>query len=145
MRHAILMTPRDRSLLHQAPIALAHTSLRRLAYRAMFAVARRMRAKGPDPNRRPQEPLAGMPNIATQGEDSIAKKQVYFLTFPHPHVERSQEGVALVAPGTLSREDILRRVQKACKEPVYIHRSCGEAPSSVVRESKADGFLWSGM
>lgn len=85
----------------------------RLFDNAMFAVARRMRAKGPAPNispqqsqQFPQQPMAGLPAMSDQEEQLIAKRQVYFLTFPHPHVERSKDGVQLVAPGSLSREDI---------------------------------------
>ena len=75
--------------------------------------------------------MVGLPTMSDQDEQLAAKRQVYFLTFPHPHVERSKDGIELVAPGTLSREDILRRVLESCASPVYTHRWSGDGPSSV--------------
>ncbi len=122
----------------------------------MFAPLRRMRAKGPglrpqqlqptvdalappprgpdsDPPQASQQPLENMPSTSACEEAPSAKRQVYFLTFPHPHAEFGQDGVALVAPDSLSRQELLQRVLGACASPEYVHRWSGDAaPSSVV-------------
>ena len=97
----------------------------------MFAPLRRMRSKGPDPRRESQQPVGSMPALPGEEEDPSAKRQVYFLTFPHPQAERGQDGVKLVAPDSLTRRDVLQKVLDACASPVYVQRWSGDAPSEV--------------
>ena len=47
-------------------------------------------------------------------------RQVYLVTFPHPRAAASVDGVALVAPETMSKDNLLRCFQEACKHPVYV-------------------------
>ena len=79
---------------------------------------KRMRAKGPDP-RPAQAPLEAEPAHDAASEDLKAKRQVFFVTFPHPNAEFSQCGVTLVAPDRVSRADLLEKMQHACAAPAY--------------------------
>ena len=60
-----------------------------------------------------------MPEFPDAEQDN-AKRQVYFLTFPHPRTEFAQDGTKLVAPDTQTKIDILKKVLDAC-ETLYAH------------------------
>ena len=81
-------------------------------------VRRRMRSKTTPPHRRPQNPL---PDILELGDEGTAedKKKVYLVTLPHPKQDRSADGFPLVAPGSLSKQDILERFRDSCAHPIY--------------------------
>ena len=68
-------------------------------------------------------------------------RQVYFLTFPHPHAEFAQDGTKLIAPDTHTRRDILKKVLDACAKPCYAHghmaSSVGVSMVAVLRELHA--------
>ena len=111
----------------------------------MMRVRRHTSAKGPDPNRVAQEPLPSPPEL--EAEDGTSKRQVYLVTFPHPHVAADRRGVPLQAPGMLSREDILGKLLEACAAPIATSPNPQSAPhpvalsaAAVFREfHKADG------
>ena len=75
----------------------------------------------------PQQPLIAVPELPGAELDN-AKRQVYFVTFPHPRAEVAQDGTKLVAPDSQTRGDILKKVLDACAKPSYAH---GYMASSV--------------
>ena len=76
--------------------------------------ARRLREKTPPPPQTPTE-FVTLPSE----EGSSALRQVYLVTLPHPRQIHSSTGVPLVAPGSLSKEEVLRRFLHACTFPMY--------------------------
>ena len=66
-----------------------------------------------------QEPLVLVDDWAA-GERAGARRQVYLITFPHPQASHSKCGVKLVAPGSMSKTDLLNRVLDACAKPAYM-------------------------
>ena len=84
-----------------------------------LAGARRVHRKSaPSAWRSAQEPLAELPDFEAE-ETQGARKCVCNVTFPHPKQPASAEGVTLVAPETLGRPELLRRVLAACAAPAY--------------------------
>ena len=59
-----------------------------------------------------------LPDYAASEKPS-ARKSVYLVTASHPKQERSACGVRLVAPETLSRQQVLDAVLDIMKHPVY--------------------------
>ena len=51
---------------------------------------------------------------------SQALRQVYLVTLPHPIQSHSDTGVPLVAPGSLHKNEVLRRFLAACASPIYV-------------------------
>ena len=68
----------------------------------------------------PQEPLSAPPELPDAEQDN-AKRQVYFLTFPHPRAGCTQDGTKLVAPEMLSKREIVKKVLDACETPIFAH------------------------
>ena len=63
-------------------------------------------------------------------EVANARKSVYLMTFPHPRQTRSKEGVPLIAPGILSRDELLEKVKDCFANPAFVDiKSIGEACS----------------
>ena len=91
---------------------------------------KRMRSKGPDP-RLAQTPLDAEPEHDAASEDPQAKRQVFFVTFPHPKTAFSQCGVQLVPPDRMSKADILQKLQQACDAPLYMHPRSVQSGFSV--------------
>ena len=82
----------------------------------MLQLARRVRVSGKQGSR--QEPLAAFPELGDEGSADTSRT-VYLVTLPHPKQERSQEGVKLVAPETMSKENVFRCFFDACAHPDY--------------------------
>ena len=79
----------------------------------------RLRRKTPPPAP-VQVPLCGpLPDFASY-EDDQARKTVYLITFPHPVTAFSQCGVRLVAPESLSKQQLLECVLHSCAMPDYV-------------------------
>ena len=97
---------------------------------------RRMRSKGPDP-RPAQAPLDAGPDHDTASEDQQAKRQVFFVTFPHVQAEFSQCGVRLVSPESLSRAGILQRLRSACAAPLYAHQKSAQDGCAIALSQAA--------
>ena len=78
----------------------------------MFSVVRRrVLQKGPDPQLGDQKPIVTPPeDMKAEAED--AKRQVYLVTFPHPRA-----GNGLVAPTSMSRLDLVKKLMRACAAP----------------------------
>ena len=89
----------------------------------MAQVRRRVVAKSRDPHAVPQDALAEPPRL--DAETAQAKKQVYLVTFPHPIAAAGQNGAPLVAPGTLTHQQLMEKILAACAAP-----SQANAPSS---------------
>ena len=85
---------------------------------AMVARMRRMRCKVKDP-RPQQEPLSAEPAMDESAEEKSTKRQVHLLTFPHPQMAASASGVPLVAPGSIDRHSLLRKIIECCEKPEY--------------------------
>ena len=47
------------------------------------------------------------------------KRQVYLVTFPHPRQATSVDGVRLVAPSSMSKDQMLEKIRDAFAHPVY--------------------------
>ena len=62
---------------------------------------------------------------------SAAYKQVYLVTLPHPLQTHSCSGVALVAPGSLDKNEVMRRFLAACASPIYTDARCRQAGGGV--------------
>ena len=60
-----------------------------------------------------------------------ARKSVYLLTFPHPRRTKSKDGVLLVAPGTLSREELLEKIKDCFDNPEYVDVKTIDAGCSI--------------
>ena len=95
-----------------------------------------MRSKGPDP-RPAQAPLDAGPDHDTASEDKQAKRQVFFVTFPHVQAEFSQCGVRLVSPESLSRAGILQRLRSACAAPLYAHQKSAQDGCAIALSQAA--------
>ena len=63
-------------------------------------------------------PLVAVDDWAAD-ERAGARRQVYLITFAHPKVSHSKCGVKLVAPGSLTKHEVLARVLNACEKPMY--------------------------
>ena len=80
------------------------------------AVARtRLCAKTPPPKPRQAVVVGCQP----AGTENSAKRQVYLVTLPHPRRSVSSSGRQLVAPGSLSKTDVLNKFLDACAAPMY--------------------------
>ena len=82
----------------------------------MLQLAKRVRIDGKHASR--QEPLAAFPELGDEGTAETSRT-VYLVTLPHPKQERSQEGVKLVAPESMSKENVFRCFFDACAHPDY--------------------------
>ena len=101
----------------------------------MMRVRRRMTTKAPDPSRAGQESLLSPPDLGM--EDASSKRQVYLITFPHPRVAVGRGGAPLVAPGTLSHEEIIAKVLEACAAPIATSPNPLAASTPVVLSTAA--------
>ena len=72
-------------------------------------LAKRLRQKASSP---PQAPLTELPDFATE-EKSGSRKCVYLVTFPHPRQLRSSDGIKLVAPEVLTKQELMGRFIRA--------------------------------
>ena len=70
--------------------------------------------------------LATLPDFAAE-ENSEARKTVYLVTLPHPRQAVSEDGFRLVAPESLTKDEILERFLAACAAPIHT------SPRSVLR------------
>ena len=77
-----------------------------------------------------QKPLPEPLDLGDEGT-ADAKRSVYFVTFPHPQKEHSQQGVRLVAPETLAKGAMMDKFLDACGRPEYFNRNCRENAESV--------------
>ena len=50
----------------------------------------------------------------------VAPKRVYLVTSPHPRQQRSKDGYALKAPGSMTKSEVLDCLLGACQNPVYL-------------------------
>ena len=118
----VVVTPVPRGCDHCEP-ALRLKQVRRRAdeccgaKRVMLgAIRRQQRVNGKQPDPRAQ--LLPQPPVLPP-EEPRAKRMVYLVTMPHPVSERSTDGVKLVAPETLSKQDVLDRILLAAERPHY--------------------------
>jgi hypothetical protein len=65
-----------------------------------------------------QVPLTKIDDWALEEQDG-SRRQVYLVTFPHPKSSHSKCGRLLVAPGTLTKRQILEKLLDACQKPIY--------------------------
>ena len=93
------------------------------------AKRRRLRAKTPPP-RPVQAPLTELPDWAAE-EDAGKRGRVYLITLPHPRSPHAEDGTRLVAPETLTKEQILACLFKACGRPEYTDPRCSQAGGCV--------------
>ena len=75
----------------------------------------RLRAKTPPA---PQQPLVGPLPDFSQEEVTGARQDVYLVTFPHPVQTHAANGVRLVAPESLTKEQKLGCLLDSCAHPV---------------------------
>ena len=68
-----------------------------------------------------------------EGEDPDASRAVYLVTFPHPGADGAAPVPNLVAPGTLSREQLRDAILASCRAPEYDPTFLHRHPGFVVR------------
>ena len=78
---------------------------------------KRLRAKTPPPQL-PQSPLPSPLVLGDEAPDRM-KRKVYLITFPHPRQERAASGERLVAPSSLTKEEMLERILDSFSHPIY--------------------------
>ena len=86
--------------------------------------ARRLRGKTPSLRQTPIE-LVAVP----EEQGASALRRVYLVVLPHPRQAHASNGMPLVAPGSLSKDEVLRRFLNACTFPEYAdpaHRQSGQ-------------------
>ena len=100
---------------------------------AAVKITKRLRSKTPDPRvvSCQQTPFIGDASLHAGTEAKSAKKRVYLVTFVHPRVERSVDGVQLLAPETVGKPGVLERVLEACARPVYHNMKDSRVGSTV--------------
>jgi len=91
-------------------------------------ILKRLSTKSPDP-RLQQQPLGQAPSL--DDEQQQARQWAYLVTFSHPVAAQAATGETLVAPETLTREQILRCLQDACAHPVHMDARSVMLGSSV--------------
>ena len=79
---------------------------------------KRLRVKTP-PAHCMQKPLIGVMGLGAEA-DAKKGRRVYLVTLPHPRNGTAVSGRSLVAPGTMTREQILRAFLDSCAKPMYI-------------------------
>ena len=87
----------------------------------------------------PLTPLVGL--VAAEAGTDNGPKQVYLVTLPHPRQLKSQDGYSLIAPGSLTKDQVLCKFLDACSRPIYVDPrnilTCPQVPldkSGVWRE-----------
>ena len=75
----------------------------------------RVKTKFEKPN---QKPLVVVDDWAAE-EKAGGRRQVYVVTFPLPKASHSTCGRKLVAPGSLTKKQILQSLLDSCKNPLY--------------------------
>ena len=86
---------------------------------AALRPARRLWRKTPPP-RHTQQPLPA-PLELLEEAPATAKRQVYLVTFPHPLPGSTSNGIALVAPGSKTKAQMLACVLDALANPEYAY------------------------
>ena len=81
------------------------------------SVRRRLRAKTPQPPCA-QSPLPAPVELGDEAPED-AKRMAYLVTFPHPRPGSTSGGRGLVAPGSMSKTQLLACVRDAFANPVY--------------------------
>ena len=85
---------------------------------AALRTNRRLRSKQPPP-RLPQASLPAPLELEAEAPGD-ARRQVYLVTLPCPKPGSvSADGIPLVAPGSKTKEEVLRCFLDACAHPVY--------------------------
>ena len=83
---------------------------------AALRPARRLRGKTPPP-RHTQQPLPAPLELLEA--PATAKRQVYLVTFPHPRLGSTSNGIALVAPRSKTKREMMACVLDALANPEY--------------------------
>ena len=84
---------------------------------AMSAPMRRLRVKT-KMQKRKQVPLATLDDWESE-EKTGSRRQVYLVTFPHPRASHSACGKKLVAPGSMTKKQVLECLLDAADHPEY--------------------------
>ena len=94
----------------------------------------------PPPTRRLRSKITLLPKsittlvglVAADETKDSGPRQVYLVTLPHPKQQKSQDGYTLIAPGSLTREQVLHKFLDSCRSPVYVDarniRACPSVP-----------------
>ena len=86
-------------------------------------------ARPPAPQRRasekqaaPRQEQVALPQALELGDEATAdnKRQVYLVTLPPPTQSHAASGEALVAPGSLTKAQVLAAFLDSCAHPVYV-------------------------
>ena len=77
-----------------------------------------------------QKPLIGVMGLGAEA-DAKKGRRVYLVTLPHPRNGTAVSGRSLVAPGTMTREQILRAFSGSCAKPMYIDPKSRANPQPV--------------
>ena len=124
------LLPVDEDAAPAAPPADAALRLRPEEAPVPAPPPKRLRLRGKQAT---QSALAQLPDFALE-EDTNARKMVYLVTLPHPRSRLAADGTELVAPETLSKEQILHALLAACGDPEYLdgHNMQAKPPVELV-------------
>ena len=102
-----------------------------LAMMSVGNARKRLRSKTPPP-RNPQAPLPG-PLCLDEEAPQRMKRKAYLITFPHPRQETAASGEPLVAPSSLTKEEMLERILDSFNHPIYTGWLHGDGGIPIVR------------